>query len=124
MLYSFILRFFITMVRSISFYNQADNTWGQAHLQGYFGILQAMREKDPEFMTIQTKNKTIANKTYLVPEFHVDRSKLITVGLPAVRDYILKLMIYKATGNLEAAQVLFEKLTTVPQELLEVNLLM
>jgi hypothetical protein len=47
-----------------------------------------MRERDPQFLTIEIKNKTFENSTVLVPEFHVDRSKLLTVGFPAVRDYL------------------------------------
>lgn len=48
----------------------------------------------------------------------------MTVGFPAVRDYLQKLNIYKATGDVEAAQALFNNLTTVPADLLEVNKLM
>ncbi len=83
-----------------------------------------MRFRDPTFMTIEIKNKTVENNTYLVPEFHVDRSKIMTVGFTAVRDYLQKLNIYKATGDIEAAQALINNLTTVPVDLLEVSKLM
>jgi dipeptidyl-peptidase III len=83
-----------------------------------------MRERDPEFLTIEIKNKTFENSTVLVPEFHLDRSKLMTVGFPGVRDYLLKLNIYKATGDVESAQALFDRLTTVPPDLLYANMLM
>jgi dipeptidyl-peptidase III len=39
MLYSFVLRFFMNMVRSINLYDPKNNTWGQAHIQGYFAII-------------------------------------------------------------------------------------
>jgi len=62
-----------------------------------------MRERDPEFLTIEIKNKTFENQTVLLPEFHVDRSKLLTVGLPTMRDYLNQLNIYKATGDVDSA---------------------
>jgi hypothetical protein len=83
-----------------------------------------MRERDPQFLTIEIKNKTFENSTVLVPEFHLDSSKLLTVGFPAVRDYLLQLNIYKATGDVDSAQALFDRLTTVPPDLLYASTLM
>ena len=58
-----------------------------------------MREADPTFMTFEIKNKNTANVTRPVVEIHIDRSKMKSVGFNALKDLLLKLNVYKATGD-------------------------
>lgn len=39
MLYSFVLRLFMKLIKSLNLYDAKENTWGQAHLQGYFAMI-------------------------------------------------------------------------------------
>jgi hypothetical protein len=58
-----------------------------------------MRDGDPTFMTFDFKNKTIANITREFVEIHIDKSKMRSVGFNALKDLLLKLNVYKATGD-------------------------
>lgn len=43
----------------------------------------------------------------------LERSKILTLGRPAVEDYLQKLHIYKSTADVENAKKLYEEITTV-----------
>ena len=43
----------------------------------------------------------------------MDRSKIKTVGKPAIDDFLLRIQVYKATANYDAAFEMYEKYTNV-----------
>ncbi|KAF2072217.1 hypothetical protein CYY_006462 [Polysphondylium violaceum] len=51
----------------------------------------------------------------------LDRSKIKTVGIDAVNDFLTKVNVYKATGNVTAARALFKEYQPVDQEFLRIR---
>ena len=43
----------------------------------------------------------------------MDRSKIKTVGKPAIDNFLLRIQVYKATANYDAALEMYEKYTNV-----------
>ena len=58
-------------------------------------------EAGEDFVTI----KEARNEDDGQPDLHLsmDRSKLMSVGKPAIEKFLIKLQVYKSTGNFEAA---------------------
>jgi dipeptidyl-peptidase-3 len=48
-------------------------------------------------------------------EVHLDRSKIRTVGVPAIADFLNKLQVYKATADEKAGTEFYNKWTSVPE---------
>ena len=58
--------------------------------------------------------KLVYNKEDLSDlEIHLDRSKILTHGRPAVEKYLQKLHVYKSTADVEAGKKLYDDITSV-----------
>lgn len=84
-----------------------DDKWGQAHSQARYAILQVMIEAKLAEIVYTDNNQNL--------EVHVDRSKIRTVGVPAIADFLNKLQIYKATADEHAGTEFYNKWTSVPE---------
>ena len=51
----------------------------------------------------------------------MDRSKINTVGFPALKAFLLKMMVYKSTADLESAQNMFENYAKVNEYFIELR---
>jgi dipeptidyl-peptidase-3 len=49
-------------------------------------------------------------------EVHIDRSKIRSVGIPAISDFLSKLQIYKATADEQGGTEFYNKWTSVPED--------
>jgi dipeptidyl-peptidase-3 len=47
---------------------------------------------------------------------HLDRTKITSVGVPAIADFLNKLQVYKATADEKAGTEFYQKWTTVPEK--------
>jgi dipeptidyl-peptidase-3 len=107
----------LNMVRAglcaLEFYSPEVKKWRQAHMQARFGILRVLLAAGQglvELKILQEESKL--GKDAIVT---LDRSKILSVGVPALKDFLAKIQIYKTTADLKSAQTLFS-VTDVPDE--------
>lgn len=93
-------------------------------------ILRVLLEAGEEFVEIKkTKKddkdwidiKVLKKKIYIITVYKVDRSKINTVGFPALKKFLLKMMVYKSTADLENAQSMFEDYAKVNEHFIELR---
>jgi len=96
--------------KSLENYEPSSKTWLQAHAQARYVILRVILEAGGDFVTV---TETVKGKDLLVT---VDRSKIASVGKKAISDFLLKLQVYKSTGDVAAAKAMYSKYSEVPDE--------
>lgn len=84
--------------------------WGQAHMQARYSILQAFLGAGDDFVKLVYTKEDLSDL-----EIHLDRSKILTHGRPAVAKYLQKLHIYKTTADVEAGKKLYDEVTSVDE---------
>ncbi|KAJ3053506.1 hypothetical protein HK097_004145 [Rhizophlyctis rosea] len=94
---------------SMEFYDPKSRKWGQAHMQARFAILQVFLNAG----LVEIRPTTSAAGNDL--EIHLDRSKILSHGLPAVSAFLTELQIHKATADAENGVKFYEKWTGVPE---------
>jgi len=102
----------LQMVRAgvvgLEFYSPENTTWRQAHMRARYAILQVLLRAGQGFVTLNIG----ADNAWV----SIDFSKIATVGVPAISDFLLKLQVYKSTADIAGAQKMFDDLTAVPAE--------
>lgn len=94
-------------LRALENYIEDDNRWGQAHSRGHFAMLRVLLNAGDNFLTVDHDAKA---NTLTV---HIDRSKILTHGKPAIGALLLKLHIYRCTADVVKCREYFEDLTCV-----------
>ena len=98
-------------VAALEFYNVEAAKWGQAHMQARFSILKTFLNAGAGFCKLaSTKREEGGGLEDLT--IHIDRSKILTHGRPAVDAYLQKLHVYKATADVVEGRKLYEEMTT------------
>ena len=82
--------------------------WGQAHMQARYSILRAFLGAGDDFVKLVYTTDDLSDL-----EIHLDRSKILTHGRPAVAAYLQKLHIYKTTADVDAGKALYDQVTSV-----------
>lgn len=104
-------------VNVLEFYNKEDKKWMQAHSNGRYVILQVLLEAGEGFITIKKTKKD--EKDWI--SISIDHSKILTVGLPALKHFLLRLNVYKATADLESATKMYAGYSEVNDFFLELR---
>lgn len=94
---------------ALEFYDPTAKKWGQAHMQARHAILRVFLDAGDDFVTIK-KN----GDDDLV--ISLDRSKIHSVGMPAIDKFLTALQIYKATGDVQGGSALYDKYTSISDE--------
>ncbi|KAF7162752.1 hypothetical protein CNMCM5623_007921 [Aspergillus felis] len=95
---------------ALEFWDPKTQKWGQAHMQARYSILRTFLDAGDDFV------KLVYNKEDLSDlEIHLDRSKILTHGRPAVERYLQKLHIYKSTADIDAGKKLYDDITSVDE---------
>ncbi len=97
---------------ALEYWDPKSKKWGQAHMQARYSILQSFLSAGPEFITLPS---TAPQHDDLV--INLDRTKIRSHGMPAVRDYLLKLHVYKSTADFVAGSKLYAEMTNVSEQM-------
>ncbi|KAL2000149.1 hypothetical protein VTN02DRAFT_3488 [Thermoascus thermophilus] len=95
-------------VVALEFWDPKNRKWGQAHMQARYSILRAFLDAGDDFVKLVYHKEDLSDL-----EIHLDRSKILTHGRPAVERYLQKLHIYKSTADFEAGKKLYDEVTHV-----------
>jgi dipeptidyl-peptidase-3 len=97
-------------IAALQFWDPKARKWGQAHMQARFSILRTFLDAGPEFCCLDYTSNDLNDLT-----IKLDRSKILSIGRPAVEKYLQKLHIYKATADVEAGTKLYSDITEVDE---------
>lgn len=81
-------------------------------MQARYAIMNVMLKAGNDFL--QIKPCTVDNKESL--EIYLDRSKIRSIGAPAVSEFLTKLQIFKATADETTGTEFYLDVTSVPEE--------
>ncbi|KAI8976276.1 dipeptidyl peptidase III [Pilobolus umbonatus] len=96
---------------ALEFYNPVAKKWGQAHMQARYAIMNVMLKAGHGFLVLEPHTLDI----------HLDRTKIRSVGAPAVSEFLTKLQIYKATADEVKGTELYMEATHVPDQWTEIR---
>ena len=103
---------YLSMARAgivaLEFWDPKSGKWGQIHMQARYSILKIFLDAGDGFCRLDYEADDLSDLTV-----HVDRSKILTVGRPAVEAYLQQLHVYKSTADVEAGRSLYEQRTSV-----------
>ena len=94
-------------------YNIENGKWGQAHSRAHFVILRYLLMDGNGFMTIDCNS---AKDQITV---HVDRSRIVSDGKPALGRMLLRLQMYRSTADVKSCRNYYEDLSRVDGSYLE-----
>lgn len=82
--------------------------WGQAHMRARYSILRTFLAAGDDFVHLSYSKDDLSDL-----EIHLDRSKILSHGRPAVERYLQKLHVYKSTADVHAGTELYQDITSV-----------
>ncbi|KAE8146247.1 dipeptidyl peptidase [Aspergillus avenaceus] len=95
---------------ALEFWDPQTKKWGQAHMQARYSILRTFIEAGEDFVGLSYTKEDLSDL-----EIHLDRSKILTHGRPAVERYLQKLHVYKSTADFEEGKKLYDDITSVDE---------
>ncbi|KAL3699171.1 hypothetical protein R1sor_017193 [Riccia sorocarpa] len=122
----------LMMVRAgflaIEIYSEDTGIWPQAHAQARFAILRTLLAAS-EVDTEENSGKDVEHQSkssfiqfhrceYRKVFLQVNRSKIRTVGVPALKTLLMRLQVYRSTADVTGGREFFKRLTRVPKSLL------
>ncbi|AYV76626.1 MAG: hypothetical protein Terrestrivirus10_10 [Terrestrivirus sp.] len=107
----------LNMVRSglkgLEVYNPTNKNWGQAHSYARYIILQVLLRAGDGLVELDKYDDNVIIK--------LDRTKINTIGVPAVRDFLNKIQVYKSTADVENARYLIDDCSCVDEYWLKIR---
>src|SRR5947209_4084364 len=81
-------------------------------MQARFSILKCFLGAGDSFVTLDSSSSDHSDLL-----IHLERSKIISHGRPAVESYLQKLHIYKSTADVKKGTELYQQMTDVGEEM-------
>ena len=97
-------------VVALEFWDPKTKKWGQAHMQARFSILRTFLDAGEDFCKLDYTKDDLSDLS-----IKLDRTKILSHGRPAVENYLQKLQIYKATGDVAAGLGMYNDITSVDE---------
>jgi len=97
-------------LKGLEFFSPSSMEWKQAHCQARFVILGVMLEAGDGFCKVEKVTGSDGKPDLLLS---VDRSKLESIGAPAIAKFLCKLQVYKSTADIKSAREMFDKYSKV-----------
>ncbi|UYV78782.1 DPP3 [Cordylochernes scorpioides] len=97
-------------VEGLQMYNPNSGTWLQAHSQARFVILQVLLEAGKGLVSLSPRTGADGRPDLLLS---LDRTKISSVGHPALGTFLQKLQVYKATADLAKAREMYDAYSNV-----------
>eukprot|EP01062_Namystynia_karyoxenos_P031732 TRINITY_DN2350_c0_g1_i1.p2 TRINITY_DN2350_c0_g1~~TRINITY_DN2350_c0_g1_i1.p2 ORF type:complete len:853 (+),score=326.41 TRINITY_DN2350_c0_g1_i1:112-2559(+) len=99
-------------VDALRFWSPEHRAFTQAHMHGRFVILRVMVDAGQGFVRVEQvkgqKGKDL--------RIHMDRSKILSVGVPAIGKFLRQMQAYKSTANVTAMREWWNKWSEVNDE--------
>lgn len=95
---------------ALEFYSPETQAWRQAHMNARYVILRVMLEAGQGLVTI---TKTTGDDGQGDIHLKLDRSKILSVGKPAIGNFLRKLQVYKSTGDVEVGKAMYDSYSEV-----------
>ncbi|XP_018408387.1 PREDICTED: dipeptidyl peptidase 3 [Nanorana parkeri] len=99
----------LNMVRAglmgLEYYTAETGRWRQAHMQARFVILRVLLEAGDNFVTLTQKVGADGRPDVQVT---LDRSKIMSVGRPAIQHFLQRLQVYKSTADVDKARNMYD----------------
>lgn len=100
---------------ALEFYTPETKSWRQAHMNARYTILRVLLEAGEGLVEIAYRDNADGNPDI---EVRLDRSKVRTVGMDAMRRFLLKLQVYRSTANATQGAELFQLYSAVDEQML------
>jgi len=97
-------------LKGMEMFSPAAGEWKQAHSQARFVITQVMLEAGQDFLSIKEVTGEDGKPDLLIT---MDRSKIMTVGQPAISQFLTKLQVYKSMGDIKVAKEMYDRYAEV-----------
>lgn len=98
----------LNMVRAglmaLEFYSPDTGNWRQAHMNARFVILRVLLEAGDGLVKIE---KFAGEDGKPDVRVILDRAKILSVGKPAIGNFLCKLQVFKSTANVEAGRAMY-----------------
>ena len=89
-------------------WNPTSKNWGQAHSQARFVIMQVLLEAG-----VVAVEETVPGEDLLIK---IHRDRILTDGKEAIKNFLIKLQVFKATGDYASASEMYNKYSTVSED--------
>lgn len=102
-------------ILALEFFTPETNAWRQAHMNARFVILRVLLEAGQGLLNIQRFTADDGREDISVD---LDRSKIATIGKNAIGAFLLKLQVYKSTGDVTSGGAMFAEYSSVSDDMM------
>jgi dipeptidyl-peptidase-3 len=109
--------FVLAGVNGLEYYDPENKRFLQAHINGRFVILSVLLEAGNNFIKIEKTKKDHKDWIFV----NIDKEQILTTGLTAIKNFLLKLNVFKATADIERGREMYEGYSKVNDFFLDIR---